>query len=239
MKLVRFHLKSLSPGLLLNPATPELLEALRTKKPQQKKNDWTVEAEAATKLYWSEPDETTKVRKMGIPAQNMLACIVNAGREVKTGKKQISTATSSTVFGFMEIIGDFLPFEGLDDKGCIPWQPFANKGTMHAAGKDTAVCIVRPRIKHWSMIVNVRFDENRGIDDSTLVKLFDEGGRKVGLCDWRPQKKGRFGRFTVTKVESMALKDTTEATVIVPAYTAETAPEDLSRLADSLSAVAA
>jgi hypothetical protein len=82
-------LVALSPGLLLNPATPELLDALRTKKQVQKRTDWSVEDEAGTKLYRSEEG------KMGLPTQNLMSCIINAGQHVKSGKKSLSTAKST------------------------------------------------------------------------------------------------------------------------------------------------
>jgi hypothetical protein len=113
MKLIRFTLTSLSPGMLLNPATPELLEALRTKKQAQKRTDWTVEQEAGTKLYRSEHG------RMGIPTQNLMACIVNAGQHVKSGKKSLSTAKSTQIFDFLEFVDDFCEFLDLDDKGNV------------------------------------------------------------------------------------------------------------------------
>ncbi len=226
MKLLRITIKSLSPGMLQNPATPELLEALRTKTPQTKRLDWTVDVEAGTKLYRSEPDGD-KPGKMGIPAQNMLACLVNAGRHVKSGKKQISTATSTTLFDFVELTETFLPFDGTDDKGNVVWKPCVVKGTMHAAQKETAVCIVRPRIMHWTMTVTLRFDDSRGVNQDVVVELFKQGGRKVGLGDWRPQKRGNFGRFVVTKVESVTIPNTDAVIENVEYKTADEAPADL------------
>lgn len=226
MKLLRITLKSLSPGMLQNPATPELLEALRTKTPQTKRTDWTVSDEAGTKLYRSEPDGD-KPGMMGIPAQNMLACLVNAGRYVKAGKKQISTATSTTLYDFVELEDTFLPFNGTDAKGNVEWKPCVVKGTMHAAQKETAVCIVRPRIMHWTMTVNLRFDDSRGVNQDVVVELFKQGGRKVGLGDWRPQKRGNFGRFVVTKVESVAIPNTDAVVEYLDYKSLDEAPADL------------
>lgn len=226
MKLIRFTLVALSPGLLLNPATSELLDALRTKKQVQKRTDWTVEAEAGTKLYRSEEG------KMGLPTQNLMSCIVNAGQHVKSGKKFLSTAKSTQIYDFLEFMDDFLEFLDLDENGDVPWKPFLVKGTMHTAGKETAVCITRPRILKWRIAFTVKFDDNREVDQSTLIKLVEIAGRKIGLCDWRPQKKGRFGRFVIEKVEILPFKEEKQDVQMVE-YTSEDAPVDLMALVEA------
>jgi len=226
MKLIRFTLVALSPGLLLNPATPELLDALRTKKQVQKRTDWSVGDEAGTKLYRSEEG------KMGLPTQNLMSCIINAGQHVKSGKKSLSTAKSTQIFDFLEFVDDFCVFLDLDEKGNVPWKPFLVKGTMHAAGKETAVCITRPRISKWRIAFSVKFDDKREVDHSTLVKLVEIAGRKIGLCDWRPQKKGRFGRFVIEKVETLPLKEEKQDVQMVE-YTDANAPADLKELVEA------
>jgi len=201
MKLAKIHIQCLSPGMLQNPATPELLESLRTKTPVQKKTDISLYDDAKTKLYRAED-----TGKMGVPAQNLLSAIVLAGQHVKVGKKAISTAKASTVFDFIEFVDDFLPFDSLNETGDVPWTPFPVKGTMHNGASEVAVCINRPRIPHWSMSFIIRFDETRGVGEDTLRMLIEVAGRKIGLCDWRPAKKGRFGRFIVKKIETLSLK---------------------------------
>jgi hypothetical protein len=54
-------------------------------------------------------------------------------------------------------------------------------------------------------------------------------GRKIGLCDWRPQKKGRFGRFTIGKIETFPFKEDKQIVQIVN-YTENDVPEDLKKL---------
>jgi len=220
MKLIRITITNLSPGMLQNPATPELLEALRTKTPIQKKTDWTVQEEAGTKLYRSENG------RMGVPMQNIMSAIVLAGQHVKSGKKFISTAKSTTVFDFLEFVEDFCVFSDCDEKGNVPWTPFPVKGTMHQGANETAVCIVRPRIPHWKLAFTVKFDDKRGVSQDSVEKLVEIAGRKIGLCDWRPAKKGRFGRFVISKVESLFISSE-EYPIERVEYTKETAPAEL------------
>jgi hypothetical protein len=224
MKLIRFTIGNLSPGQLQNPATEELLEQLRTGNRPQKRTDWTVEQEAGTKLYRSEDG------KMGVPMQNIMSAIILAGQHVKVGKKNLSTAKATTIFDFLEFVEDFCPFKGCDEKGNVPWKPFPVKGTMHNAGSEVAVCITRPRIPKWELSFTVKYDEKRQVPQDAVVKLVETAGRKIGLCDWRPAKKGRFGRFVITKIEVLTVTEKEEKAEEVE-YTTETAPKDLLELA--------
>ena len=74
------------------------------------------------------------------------------------------------------------------------------------------------------------FDDLRGVTEDTVIKLVETAGRKVGLGNWRPDTKGRFGRFVIEKVETLPLKRTEEVIERID-YTEEDAPDDLLSLA--------
>lgn len=231
-KLIRFHIKNLSPGMLQNPATPELLNLLRTGDRKQKKTDWTIEEEARTKLYRSEKGLDESPGKMGVPMQNIISAMVIAGQSVKVGKKNLSTAKATRVFEFLEFVEDFCPFAGTDKDGNVPWNPFPVKGTMHNGASEVAVCITRPRIPHWELSFTVKYDDSRQVPQDAIVKLVEIAGRQVGLGDWRPQKKGRFGRFVITKVEVLPLDEKEEKAEVME-YTPTTAPKEMLALAEA------
>ena len=200
--LMLFTLRWLSPGMLQNPKSRELLESLRTKKRLPGRTDWTIQEEAGTKLYRSENG------RMGVPMQNIIAALIIAGQSIThKGKKTISTAKSTRLFDFLDFRADFCEFNGCDEKGNIEWRPTLLPGVMHQGASETAVAITRPRIPHWSLTIPVVFDPNREISDKNVEALFDIAGRTVGLCDWRPAKKGRFGRFIIEKVERKTLQE--------------------------------
>jgi len=55
----------------------------------------------------------------------------------------------------------------------------------------------RPRFEEWSLEFSITVDES--VIPADLVKqLLDEAGRRVGIGDFRPERTGPFGRFTVT-----------------------------------------
>lgn len=55
----------------------------------------------------------------------------------------------------------------------------------------------RPRFDEWSLEFSIEVDES--VIPADLTKqLLEEAGRRVGIGDFRPQRTGPFGRFTVT-----------------------------------------
>jgi len=55
----------------------------------------------------------------------------------------------------------------------------------------------RPRIDEWSVVAEIEFDDAL-ITEKQLRQIVDDTGKRVGLLDFRPEKKGMFGRFVVT-----------------------------------------
>ena len=58
----------------------------------------------------------------------------------------------------------------------------------------------RPMFENWGFSIKIGFDVNV-IDIGSIVQLAKDAGRLVGLCDWRIEKGGIFGRFSVEVVE--------------------------------------
>jgi len=55
----------------------------------------------------------------------------------------------------------------------------------------------RPRLNLWNIEFTLEVDDEM-IDPTTVHQLIQEGGRKLGLLDYRPEKGGAFGRFQAT-----------------------------------------
>lgn len=56
----------------------------------------------------------------------------------------------------------------------------------------------RPRLDHWECTFYIEYDDTL-LTEEQLRTVVDDTGRRVGLLDFRPQKKGMFGRFMVTE----------------------------------------
>lgn len=185
------ELTSLNPGMLMNPKTAEILETLYTgKRSTSLKGETPPHEAAAKKLYVNDDGQ------IGIPADNLFACLAEAGRMVKyDGRRSISTASSSLLAGLIEFENDFLPFnEGAE------WKTSMMGGNLKQGANKTAVAIVRPRFPRWGLTFTMTIDD-RFVKEKIIRQLFDVAGNFVGLGDFRPGCKGRWGRFKVAKWE--------------------------------------
>jgi hypothetical protein len=55
----------------------------------------------------------------------------------------------------------------------------------------------RPRLSTWKFGCEIEFDPDM-ITETQLRRVVDDCGSRVGLLDFRPERKGSFGRFMVT-----------------------------------------
>lgn len=55
----------------------------------------------------------------------------------------------------------------------------------------------RPRFDHWTISAKIEWDPDL-LTEAQLRRVVDDTGKRVGLLDFRPEKKGPFGRFMVT-----------------------------------------
>jgi hypothetical protein len=55
----------------------------------------------------------------------------------------------------------------------------------------------RPRFDQWEASFAVEYDETL-LTEAQLRRVVDDTGSRVGLLDFRPERKGPFGRFMVT-----------------------------------------
>lgn len=59
----------------------------------------------------------------------------------------------------------------------------------------------RPRFDKWSVTFEVEWDDTL-LTEHQVRRIVDDTGQRVGLLDFRPEKKGPFGRFIVTEWKS-------------------------------------
>ena len=55
----------------------------------------------------------------------------------------------------------------------------------------------RPRLEAWAITFSIDYDDTL-LTERELRQVVDNAGQRVGLLDFRPEKKGPFGRFMVT-----------------------------------------
>lgn len=195
LKTYRMHAVSLSP-MLQNPMTDEVLDELLGGKGARKavQTDITPHQRAEKKLCLGPQGE------YGFPVNYLFAAFIEAGRHViYEGKSKISTRESSLLPAFLSIVPDVVNAEG---DGFIPfldqtirWVPDKRRGVLAANG--AAVAIVRPKFPSWAFEVTLQVDEEQ-INIDKIKTLCSVAGRQCGIADFRPSKRGPFGRFVVS-----------------------------------------
>ena len=174
---------------MMNPMTGDLLDALisKGKKGKQVVEDRSHEEVAKDKVIKNEQGQ------IGLPPEYLYACLNNAGRNVAFDtKKKMATATSSLIPSFLTIENEFLKFKNQKE----PMVVDKRRGVLNNAGKMVAVGILRPKFKNWEFEIDLIVDEKE-INPAKIKELFEKAGNTIGLGDFRPQKRGPFGRFMV------------------------------------------
>lgn len=138
--------------------------------------------QAEPKLYADEKGN------LYIPGTNIFASIVAAGSYHKVGKRQLTTQKTSLIPAGMWIL-DLVC--SLNTKH---WEVDSRSVVIPATGGR--VMCHRPRLDEWETSFNIDVDPEM-FNDKTVRMLVDDAGKKVGLGDYRPSRKGPFGRFVV------------------------------------------
>jgi len=176
-------------SLLINRVTEEELEKVRTKaKPPKNAPRLSPREECEKKVYLHND-------KPILPAQNILSCLIEAGRHVRLdGKRMISNAQSTTLPAFLLLEDPYVPLLNPHNNKAATWE-VDMRGGRNPNGNQL-VCICRPRFDEWSFKLNVQLDLGEIAEDS-LRELFEKAASRVGLGDFRPQRKGMQGQFWV------------------------------------------
>lgn len=128
--------------------------------------------------------------KLYYPTTNIYACIIEAGKFHKDGKNKITTQRSSLIPAGVMIEGETIFF-----KEPQTWEVDSRAVVVPSTG-GRIVCH-RPRLDKWCLQFTLLLDTK--MFSPKLVRIIvDDAGTKVGLGDFRPARKGIFGRFVVT-----------------------------------------
>lgn len=148
----------------------------------------TPKEQAATKLYIS---EITK--KPMIPQPNMFRAIIDAGTFHKNGKSKITTQSTSMIPACVDIEGSEIHLIHKE-----PWMVDSRAVRIPSTGGR--IMAHRPIFNDWALEFTILVDTEM-MTTKLLRQIVDDAGKRIGLGDFRPAKKGPFGKFVVTKWE--------------------------------------
>jgi hypothetical protein len=128
-----------------------------------------------------------------IPGPNVYRSIIDAGRFHKAGKEKITTQKSSLVpAGIWLIDIECALFN--PDYDVPQWEVDSRRVVNPATGG--AMMAYRARFDSWRLKFTLQVDDKM-FDEHIVRLLVDDAGQKIGLGDFRPSRKGPFGRFKV------------------------------------------
>ena len=150
--------------------------------------------QAAAKLYMTDEPKPRPY----VPAANLFANLVAAGSHIKVGRSKLTTMKSSLVPAGVEIVEQMLPIlpPGGDALESAPYE-VDSRGVVVPATGGRVMCH-RPIFHAWQLRLTVVYDAET-FDENVIRELFDIGGAKIGLGDFRPSRKGPYGKFLVTQ----------------------------------------
>jgi len=177
MKTYKIKIAGTTP-LLMNRPSMLIGDISKANKPLT--SDYKGQAES--KLYANDKG------KLYQPATHLRGALIEAGKHLKVVGK--GKATYSKIVGYAVQIE---PYEIEHKKQ--DWEVFTclavNPSTK---GRNP---LSRPMLKDWEIEFEIVFNESE-IAPQIMKELFDIAGKIVGIGDWRPAKKGFYGKFQVT-----------------------------------------
>jgi len=152
----------------------------------KKRTGAMVESDIEDKLYF---DEKGKVQ---LPSVYLKNCLTEASKQFKIvgkGKSTYSKIVGSTV--------DIEPFmiDFISDKYEVFRISAVNPSTKGRMMTE------RPQFKKWSAEFEVVLNDS-AVPIEVINEILEHAGKYVGIGDWRPQKKGMFGKFMIASFKT-------------------------------------
>jgi len=125
-----------------------------------------------------------------VPGPNIFACLIVAGKYHKLGKNKVTTMKSSLVpaaLSLMEIECSLNTKEFEVDSRSVVIPATGGRIMKH-----------RPRLDEWELEFTLELDTAMFSEKFTR-QIVDDAGSKAGLGDFRPDRKGPFGKFKVVE----------------------------------------
>lgn len=129
--------------------------------------------------------------KICTPSTHIIGSLINASKNFQIKGKGKSTY-SKLVGSSVEVEEELITHKNQK------WIPY----TISAVNPMTRgrMMVTRPRMDNWELSFKLIL-KDEGISLETIKEILDYAGIYVGIGDWRPEKKGKFGKFIVTKFE--------------------------------------
>jgi hypothetical protein len=192
-KAVRVEITGQRPGLLFNGFTASVQAQIEkgSSSVLRSSGGKLPRDQARDRLYMTEE----KVPRAFVPAANLFANLVAAGQHLKVGRSKLTTMKSSLIPAGLEIVEAVLPIFSPGTDEPASWE-VDSRGVVVPATGGRVMCH-RPIFHAWQLRLTLVYDAAM-FEESMVRELFDIGGVKAGLGDFRPSRKGPYGKYLVT-----------------------------------------
>lgn len=170
---IRVKIKGNSPGLLMN--NPKSME--NDSGPSGPGKKYPPEKEAEIRAY------RKKDKELYVPAESIYRSMLNAASAFKVKNRSVAGILAGSV--------KIEPYElGL---GTDKYEIDIRSVNIKKCGR---IMRARPKIYPWEVEFCIIFDEDFSSEE-ILKKVLEDAGKRIGILDFRPQKKGPFGTFEI------------------------------------------
>lgn len=177
-------IEGLHPGLLMHRWSEESEAEDKTRIINK---DYGTAREQAEKAAYRAPDNT-----LYIPAQAFHRLLVDAGKphKQKGSRSSLRWVVPAAVIVVAESIV-------LRDKNGDPLVNFeVDSRPVVIPSTKGRIMRHRPKIEQWRAEIPLEIDTEI-LSVATIHQLLEEGGRRIGIGDYRPEKTGPYGRFSI------------------------------------------
>jgi len=128
-----------------------------------------------------------------IPSPNILKSITEGGTFFKAGRSKVTTQKKSLIPAAVMIVAAAIPIESKEG-----WEVDTRPVRIPATGGR--ILAHRPMFNDWVLEFEMEVDTDI-MSTKLMREIVDAAGKRIGLGDFRPECKGPFGRYIVTKWE--------------------------------------
>lgn len=125
------------------------------------------------------------------PSESIKQALIEAGKAFKQGKSNKSKTFASFVIVEPEAIGH------KNQKWITDRRAVVIPSTRGRVMRN------RARFDEWALKFEVSVLDDNEIDEKLLHDALDYAGHYIGIGDYRPQKKGMYGRFIVKSIKKI------------------------------------
>lgn len=132
--------------------------------------------------------------RLYIPGPNVFSCLIAAGTFHKAGKSKLTTMKTSLIPAGLMVDDLVCLLTNEDGEPISEWEVDSRSVVIPSTGGR--IMAHRPRVDVWCVTFTLDVDTTM-FSPNLIRSLVDDAGKKIGLGDYRPARKGPFGRFVV------------------------------------------